>query len=188
MPDLTGIPQPCQRVSKKRLDFTVRRPKLCSAVTITDCGFTVRLLGVSSLNLGRAQSAAHFFAYAQRTRRSVIEFAVGTDPCIGLDVGLCRNFAVDRREVGPSRIEQLLEIVDHEIGLLEIVDAVAGPHHPPQVETNSVWPRVFETIDRLPGGRKDARAIDAQAFSGCDQSELDGVPVQPGQMLQMPET
>src|SRR6267154_5379798 len=188
MPDLPAIPQPCQGVSKKRLDFTVGCPKLCSAVTITGCGFTVRLLGVSSLNLGRAQFAAHFFAYAQPTRRSVIEFAVGTDQCIWRDVGLCRNFAVDRREVGPGRIEQLLEIVDHEIGLLEIIDAVAGPHHPPQVETDPVWSGVIETIDRLPGGRKDARAIDAQAFSGCDQSELDGVPVQPGEMPQVPET
>src|SRR5882757_2007366 len=145
MPDLPAIPQPCQGVSKKRLDFTVRRPRLCSAVTITDCGFTVRLLGVSSLNLGRAQSAAHFFAYAQPTRRSVIKFAVGTDQCVWLDVGLYRNLAVDRREVGPGRIEQLLEIVDHEIGLLKIVDAVAGPHQPPQVETDPVWPGVLET-------------------------------------------
>src|SRR5580704_4133396 len=187
MPDLPAIPQPCQGFSKKRLDFTVRCPKLCSAVTITGCGFTVRLLGVSSLNLGRAQSAAHFFACAQPTRRSLIEFAVGTDQCIGLEVGLCRYFAVDRREVGPGRIEQLLEIVDHEIGLLEIVDAVPGPHYPPQVETDPVWPGGLETIDRLPGGREDARAIDAQPFSGCDQSELDSVPVQPGQMLQVPE-
>src|ERR1700757_2089318 len=104
MPDLTAIPQPCQGVSKKRLDFTVRSPKLCSAVTITGCDFTVRLLGVSSLNLGRVQSAAHFFAWAQRIPRSLIEFAVGVDHCIGLDVGLRRNFAVDRREVGPRRI------------------------------------------------------------------------------------
>src|SRR5438105_14438699 len=97
---------------EKRLDFTAGRPKLCSAVTITGCGFTVRLLGVSSLNLGRAQSAAHFFAYAQPTRRSVIKFAVGTDQCIWLDVRLYRNLAVDRREVGPGRIAQLLELGD----------------------------------------------------------------------------
>ena len=51
--DLPAILQTCQGVSKKRLDFAVRRPKLCSAVTITDCGVAVRLLGVSSLNLGR---------------------------------------------------------------------------------------------------------------------------------------
>src|SRR6202040_927948 len=104
MPDLPAIPQPCQGVSKKRLDFTVRRPKLCSAVTITGCDFTVRLLGVSSLNLGRAQFAAHFFAYVRPTPRSPIEFAIGADQCIGLDIRLCRNFAVDWREIGPGRI------------------------------------------------------------------------------------
>ena len=62
MPDLNAIPQRGQGVSKKSLDFAVGCPKLCSAVTITGCGVTVRLLGVSSLNLGRGQSAAHFFA------------------------------------------------------------------------------------------------------------------------------
>src|ERR1700758_4344194 len=105
MPDLTAIPQPCQGVSKKRLDFTVRSPKLCSAVAITGCGFAVRLLGVSSLNLGRGQSAAHFFASVQPTRRSLIEFAIGADQSIGLDLQLRGNFVVNRREIGPGRIE-----------------------------------------------------------------------------------
>ena len=35
--------------------------RLCSAVTITGCGPTVRLLGVSSLNLGRADVWPNFF-------------------------------------------------------------------------------------------------------------------------------
>src|SRR5271168_4889200 len=98
MPDLAAIPQPGQGVLQKRLDFTVRRPKLCSAVTITGCGSTVRLLGVSSLNLGCGKSAAHFFACDERRRRSLIELAIGADQRIGLDLGLRRNFAVDRRE------------------------------------------------------------------------------------------
>src|SRR5437764_15427426 len=136
---------------EKRLDFTAGRPKLCSAVTITLCDFTVRLLGVSSLNLGRAQSAAHFFAYGQRIPRSPIEFAIGADQCIGLDVGQCGNFAVDRLEIGPGRIKQLLEIVDHKIGLLEVVDAITGPHHPPQVETDTDYPGVPNTTDSSPG-------------------------------------
>ena len=54
-----------QRVSKKQLDIPMKRTKLCSAVTITGCGHTVRLLGVSSLNLGRADVWPNFFAYLQ---------------------------------------------------------------------------------------------------------------------------
>jgi hypothetical protein len=69
MPDLTAIVQLGQGVSKKRLDFMVQRPKLCSAVTITGCGVTVRLLGVSSLNLGCGQTAAHFFAGPKQPNR-----------------------------------------------------------------------------------------------------------------------
>src|SRR5271165_2504031 len=166
MPDLPAILQPCQCVSKKRLDSAAQSPKLCSAVTITGCGLTVRLLGVSSLNLGCGQAAAHFFARGDPLGGGGrIEFAVRADQCIGLDVGQCRNLAVDRREIGPGRIEQLPEIVDDEIGLLELVDAVAGKHYAPQIETNPVWPGVLETINRLPGGGQDTRAIDAQALS-----------------------
>ena len=71
MADLTAIVQLGQGVSKKRLDFMVQRPKLCSAVTITGCGVTVRLLGVSSLNLGCGQTAAPFFCRPEAAQSSL---------------------------------------------------------------------------------------------------------------------
>src|SRR5271166_1434472 len=147
MSDLPVILQPCQGVWKKRLDFAAQLPKLCSAVTITGCDVTVRLLGVSSLNLGCGQSAAHFFACFEPGGSRRVEFSVASNQGIGPDVGQPRNLAIDRRKIGPGRIEQLLEVVYDEIGLLEVVDAVAGAHHPPQVETNPVRPGIIETID-----------------------------------------
>ena len=64
-------------------------------------------------------SAAHFFVWSCR---SVLAVVCGQR--IRLQVGQGSDLAVDRREIRPSRVEQLLEIVDHEIGLLKIVDAV----------------------------------------------------------------
>src|SRR6266404_981799 len=124
---------------EKKLDFSARRTKLCGAVTIAGCDPTVRLLGVSSLNLGRGNPAAHFFAPALK-----VKFAVLIDQHVGLDIGQCGDVAVDRREIGACRVEQLPEIVDNEIGLLEGVDAVTRAHDPSQLETDPIWPWVFE--------------------------------------------
>src|SRR5438034_5489544 len=50
------------------------------------------------------------------------------------------------REIGRRRLEQLLEAVDDEIGLLEAVDAVLRAHDPHQVEAD---PRSEEHTSEL---------------------------------------
>ena len=66
----------------------------------------------------------------------------------------------------------------HEIGLLEVVDAVARAHHALEVEADAVGRRVVEREHALGVRGGDARAVDAQRRRGCcDQAELDRVPV-----------
>src|SRR5262245_59294199 len=132
MSDLVTNLEHCQSVSKKHLDIPAKCIKLCSAVTITGCGLAVRLLGVSSLNLGRADVRPNFL------RRPLIGwasiFAILIELGGGLESGQSSDLTVDRRKIGPGRVEQLLEIVDDEVELLEIVDSVARPHDPAQIE------------------------------------------------------
>ena len=52
---------------------------------------------------------------------------------------LPRQPCVDRGEVRPGGCEQLIEAVDHEVGLLVGVDAVARAHHAFQAEAEAVW-------------------------------------------------
>src|SRR5712691_13301990 len=68
-------------------------------------GSTVRLLGVSSLNSGRAHARPFFFAPRTFARQHGI----------GGNLRQAGDLAVDRREIGAGRGEQLGEIVDHEI-------------------------------------------------------------------------
>ena len=45
---------------------------------------------------------------------------------------------VHRREVDMRELEQVVETVEHEVALLEVVDAVARAHHAFQVEADAV--------------------------------------------------
>src|SRR5579862_8108977 len=47
---------------------------------------------------------------------------------------LRRELGIDQAEIRACRIHELLEAVDHEIGLLEGVDTVACAHDPSQIE------------------------------------------------------
>ena len=114
---------------------------MCGAVTITGCGPAVRLLGVSSLNLGRTEMCGPIFL-DQGNKLAVLIKMVGR-----VEIGQDSNLPVDRRKIGACRVEQLLEIVDHEIELLKIVDTITGSHDPAQIEPEPAGSRVFETVD-----------------------------------------
>ena len=59
--------------------------------------------------------------------------------------------------------EQFVHVAEHEVALLEVVDAVARAHHALEVEAQAVRRRVVEREHALGGRRGDARAVDAQA-------------------------
>src|SRR5438067_12000383 len=97
-------------------------PKLCGAVwIILSSGSAVRLLGVSSLNSGRAH-ARPFFLRARIPRATRSVSAVFRQYGLGRDVRQHRDLVVDRRKIGTGRVEQLPEIVNYEGGLLVAVD------------------------------------------------------------------
>ena len=73
-------------------------------------------------------------------RPTVVAFtSPGCEICAGLVPGL-RSLAATYREV-------VVEVVDHEVGLLEVVDPVVGAHHPLEVEADPVRRRI---VDRKP--------------------------------------
>src|SRR5260221_13776078 len=96
-------------------------------------GSSVRLLGVSSLNSGRANARPFFFV---RRHRAVSNIVGRVSP--RLDTGKNGDLSIDRRKIGARRVEQLVEVVDNEIRLLVTIDVVVGPHNPPQVEADAV--------------------------------------------------
>src|SRR6476660_8213184 len=117
--------QACQLFLRRGLTWPDRSLN-CAMRYGSPCGSTVRLLGVSSLNSGRAQVRPFFFAQtpvgAGRLARQDPVRRIFRQP---------RDLAIDRREIGPRRREQLLEIVDEEVGLLIAVDVVLRPHDAP---------------------------------------------------------
>src|SRR3546814_961983 len=70
---------------------------------------------------------------------------------------LLRQSRVDRREIRPCRLHQLLETIDHEIGLLVAVDAIARAHGPLEVETDAVGLIGLQRMQRLALDRKRTR-------------------------------
>src|SRR6266849_10285106 len=106
----------CQRFYAKGL--TPKTRSLDCAVRYEPWrGSAVRLLGVSSLNSGRAHARPFFFAPG----------ALAGQHGIGGNLRQGSDLAVNRPEIGTRRGEELGEIVDHEIGLLVAIDVVAGP-------------------------------------------------------------
>src|SRR5262249_51791063 len=100
----------------------------------------------------------------------------------------CRLGAValiEWREIGPiAGLEQLLEAVEHEVALLEFIDAVLGAHHAHEIEPQALGMRILETVDGLALGREDPRSIYLESLRGEYQPELDHVPIQARQHAQ----
>src|SRR6185503_14910142 len=108
---------------------------------------------------------------------AALEHAVPRQDFAGLELGLPADRSVDRREIDMRKLEQLVDAPDHEVGLLEIVDAVARAHHASELEADAVGRRIVEREHALGVGRGDARAVDAHTLPALDQAELDRVPV-----------
>ncbi len=71
---------------------------------------------------------------------------------------------IERRERLVRFVEQLLERVDDEIGLLIRIDAEFGRQHAFEIEGDAVGLVAVDGIDGLALRREDAGAIDAQTF------------------------
>src|SRR4051812_21829836 len=95
----------------------------------------------------------------------------------GLELRLAAHRGVDRCEIDVRELEQLVDAPDHEIGLLEVVDAVACAHHAGELEADAVGRTIVERENALGVGGGNARAVDAHAVAALDQAELDRVPV-----------
>src|SRR5437870_1806469 len=138
----------CQRFYAEGLTYQAR--SLDCAVRYEPWrGSAVRLLGVSSLNSGRAHARPFFFAPGPLSGQHSVRG----------NLGQTRNLAVDRREIRARRGKQLGEIVDHEVGLLITVDVVARPHQPAQIKVQPMRVWVLEAIDRCASRGEDPRAV-----------------------------
>src|SRR5882672_11193522 len=72
-------------------------------------GSAVRLLGVSSLNSGRANARPFFFV---RRHRAVSNIVGRVSP--RLDIGKNGDLLIDRRKITARLVEQLVEVVANE--------------------------------------------------------------------------
>src|SRR5690606_11388540 len=119
-----------------------------------------------------------------RVQRAAGDDVIALCEIRGAVIGQRRERAVKWSEIRFRRLEQLVEAADHEIGLLEGVDAVARAHDPREIEADAVGRGGFEAEDALAFRREDARAVDAQALRRLDQAEFHRVPVEPRQAMQ----
>src|SRR6476646_5610982 len=131
-----------------------------------DAPVTRTLRSVSCMALPRTVGAA-----------AALEDAVLRQDLAGLELRLAAHRGVDRCEIDARELEQLVDAPDHEVGLLEVVNAVARAHHAGELEADAVGRRVVEREHALGVGGGNARAVDAHAVAAVDQSELDRVPV-----------
>ena len=83
------------------------------------------------------------------------------------------------------RLEELAEIVEHEIGVLQLVDLVGPAHHRHCFERQALDVLAQERVLHFGRRGQDARAIGLQALGRADQAELDRVPVEPCQQVDL---
>src|SRR5689334_215149 len=69
---------------------------------------------------------------------AALEDAVLRQDLAGLELRLAAKGGVDRREIDARELEQLVDAADHEIGFLEVVDAVARAHDARELEADAV--------------------------------------------------
>ena len=109
---------------------------------------------------------------------------VGGQARVGF-VGRLVGLREQRFEVGREHaVEQLLDVVQHEIGLLVGVDQVVGAQHALQIEGDARGPGGARGVDGLAARGQDAGAVGAQAPRRAHQPELHRVPIQPREHLQ----
>src|SRR5215470_12793953 len=112
------------------------------------------------------------------------DHAIGWQAVTRLEFTCTPRALVYRREIDARQLEQFVEIADHEIGFLKIVDPVARTHHTLEIEADAVRRRIVEREQAFRARRRDPRAIDAQAVFLLQQPELDRVPVDTPEMRQ----
>ena len=83
------------------------------------------------------------------------------------------------------RLEELAEIVEHEIGVLQLVDLVGPAHDRRRFERQALDVLALDRVLHLGRRGQDARAIGLQALGRADQAELDRVPVEPRQQVDL---
>ncbi len=109
---------------------------------------------------------------------------VGGQACVGF-VGRLIGLLEQELEVGVEHaVEQLFDVVQHEVGLLIRVDQVVGPQYAMQIECDARRSRGARGVDGLTAGGKNAGAVRAQATRGANQPEFHRVPVQASQHFQ----
>jgi hypothetical protein len=79
------------------------------------------------------------------------------------------------------RLEELAEVVQHEVGVLQLVDLVGAAHHPGRFEGQALDVAAFDGVLHFLGRGQDSGAVDLQALGGADQAELDRVPIERAQ-------
>ncbi|TXT44701.1 MAG: hypothetical protein FD139_2132 [Methylocystaceae bacterium] len=93
---------------------------------------------------------------------------------------------IDRIKILITVGEKLLEAFDDEICLLEIADDVIRSHDAFEVEGDAVRRGIFQRKDRLRRRGHDSSPENAQPFRRLDQAELNRVPVEPREIVELP--
>src|SRR5690606_22945675 len=132
---------------------------------------------------GMWERASDIAVFCPALAGAAVEYAVAGEHGAGGKRFLARQPRVDRREVRTRGLEQLLEALDSEVGLLVGIAPVAGAPDPLEVEADPVRRVALQAVHALAARGHDAAAVDAQLPVFADQAELVGVPVQPGQEL-----
>src|ERR1043165_288804 len=86
---------------------------------------------------------------------------------------------IERREGFVGFGEKLFEAVDDEVGLLIAVDPEFRREHTLKIESDPVRRRTVDRIDGLAMRRENPRTIGPQSLRRLNETELDGVPIEP---------
>src|SRR5262245_44891 len=95
---------------------------------------------------------------------------------------------VQGSEIDVRQSKQIVEAVEHEVGLLKIVDAITGAHHALDGKADPMWRRVLECEHAFGARARDSRAVNPEPFRLHDQPELDRVPVDACEQRQRAES
>ena len=111
---------------------------------------------------------------------------INGDILLRLDSWATAHIVIDRIKIAVAGIQKRLKIVDDEIGLLEVVDNVFRAHDPLQVEGDPVRRGVLQCENCFLRRGQDTRTENTQLACFADESELYRIPVETGQIVQLP--